>query len=71
MNLDKRDELLDLFEKYQNFLSQGQRQALHLYLFEDLSLAEIGEILAMTRQGVHDAIKKGEAKLNKVNQKMG
>lgn len=70
MNLDKRDELMELFEKYQNFLTQNQRQTLHLYLIEDLSLVEISDILATSRQAVHDAIKKGEKKLNKVADQM-
>lgn len=71
MNLDKRDELLVLFEKYQNFLTQTQKQAMHLYLVEDLSLREVSDILAVSRQSVHDAIKKGEAKLQSIEEKMG
>lgn len=71
MNLDKREELIDLFEKYKGFLTQTQSQAMHLYLIEDLSLGEIAEIIATSRQAVHDAIKKAEVKLNKTQEKMG
>ena len=71
MNLDKRDELAALFEKYQNFLTQSQKQSLHLYLIEDLSLAEIANILATSRQAVHDSIKKGIIKLYKTDERMG
>ncbi|NQZ66255.1 MAG: hypothetical protein HRT99_03510 [Mycoplasmatales bacterium] len=66
MNLDKRDELINLFDKYKGFLTQSQRQTLHLYLIEDLSFTEIAEILATTRQAIYDSIKKAENKLNKV-----
>ena len=52
MNLDKRDEFLELFELYKNFLTQTQKQSMHLYMVEDLSLVEIASILATTRQAV-------------------
>ena len=38
---------------------------------EDLSLAEIAENLGITRQGVRDAIKHGEAALDELEQKLG
>ncbi|AZG68526.1 sigma factor-like helix-turn-helix DNA-binding protein [Mycoplasma struthionis] len=69
-DLDKREHYLDLFEKYENFLSKGQKQVLQLYFFEDLSITEIAEELAMTRSGVHDALTKGRDKLDKINEKM-
>ena len=71
MTLDKREELIGLFEKYHNLLTQNQKQILHLRLFEDLSLAEIAEILATTRQSVNDAISKGSKKLETINSKIG
>lgn len=71
MNLDKRDELIELYDMYKGFLTQGQMQVMHLYLIEDLSLSEIAEILATTRQATHDSIKKGKEKLLKVKDKMG
>lgn len=70
MNLNERDELIELFEKYQGLLTQSQKQAMHLYLIEDLSLAEVAEELATTRQAVHDAINKGKAKLIKIKQSL-
>lgn len=71
MNLDKREELIVLYEKYKNLLTQNQRQVLHLRLVEDLSLAEIAEILATSRQSVNDAISKGSKKLETINSKIG
>ena len=69
-NIDERDEIVALFEKYKGFLTQTQKQAIQLYYFEDLSLAEIAEIVATTRSAVHDAIKKGIKKLKETNSKM-
>ncbi len=70
MNLDKREELTELFDKYQKFLTKSQWQTLHLYLVEDLSLTEISAILATTRQAILDSIKKAENKLKKIRELM-
>ena len=50
---------------------QKQRVILTEYYDEDLSLAEIAENLGITRQGVRDAIKHGEAALDELEQKLG
>lgn len=71
MNLDNREDLILLFDKYNGFLTQGQKQTLHLYLVEDLTLAEIADILVTTRQSVFDSIKKSKIKLNKIKERMG
>lgn len=71
MNLDKREDLITLYEKYKNLLTQNQRQIIHLRFIEDLSFAEIAQILATTRQSVNDAISKGVKKLKIINSKIG
>lgn len=43
---------------YEELLTPKQRQVLHLYLDQDLSLQEIGEMLSISRQGVHDILKR-------------
>lgn len=68
MTLEERDELIDLFEQYGGLLTQVQRQAMQLYLNEDLSLQEVADVLATSRQAVNDAIKKGKAKLFKIKE---
>lgn len=70
MNIEERDELVVLFEKYGNLLTQSQKQALALYLFEDLTISEIATEIATTRQAINDAIKKGIKKLREIAQKM-
>lgn len=65
MNLENREKYTELFEKYKPVLSQTQKQVIHLYLIEDLSIVEIADILATTRQAVNDALKKAQKKLDK------
>lgn len=70
MNKDDRDLYIELLEKYQELLSKSQHQIMLLYYFEDLSITEIAEELAMTRSGVHDALKKGRTKLLNIYEKV-
>ena len=41
------------------------------YYNEDLSLSEIGEFEGITRQGVRDSIKRGEAVLLEMEERLG
>ena len=52
-----------LLDVYGRVLSEKQRDALDFYYNEDMSLSEVGEALGMTRQGVREALMRGEEKL--------
>ena len=52
-------------------LTEKQRNILTEYYNDDLSLAEIAENYGITRQGVRDAIKHGEATLMEMEEKLG
>lgn len=52
-----------LFDFYGKLLSDRQYDAIELYYIHDLSLAEIGEELEISRQSVYDTLKRGEDKL--------
>ena len=59
-----------LLDFYGAILTDKQRESLELYYNEDLSLAEISEILNVTRQGVRDSIKRGEGQLLELEKKL-
>ena len=60
-----------LLDHYGPALTEKQREILTEYYNEDFSLAEIAENFGITRQGVRDAIKHGEAALLALEDKLG
>lgn len=61
MTVSKNLDISVLFDYYGNMLTEKQRNVIDLYYNQDLSLAEIAEHEKITRQGVRDNIKRGEA----------
>lgn len=59
-----------LLDFYGSLLHERQRQVVDYYYNEDYSLAEIAELVGMTRQGVRDSIKRGEAILCETEEKL-
>ena len=60
-----------LLDFYGDILSDRKRELTGLYYNDDLSLSEIAEISGISRQGVRDAIKKSEAELLELEDKLG
>ncbi len=60
-----------LLDYYGPVLTEKQRAILTEYYDQDLSLAEIAENYGITRQGVRDAIKHGEATLTEMEKNLG
>lgn len=60
-----------LLDFYGEMLTDKQRDVIELYYDEDLSLGEIAETAHITRQGVRDSIKRGEAQLLELEEKLG
>ena len=56
-------ELSYLLDFYGDVLTEKQREMMEQYYNDDLSLSEIAENFGITRQGVRDAVKHGEAAL--------
>ena len=54
-------QLSELLNVYAEMLTDKQREALSMYCDCDCSLSEIANEVVISRQGVHDAIVKGEA----------
>ncbi len=60
-----------LLDYYGDMLTQKQYEVMDFYYNEDLSLAEISEHTHITRQGVRDSIKRGEAILTDAENRLG
>lgn len=71
MEIDKFVHLNKLYSIYRSLLTQKQNQILGYYLDEDLSLGEISQEMGISRQGVHDAIKRSEQILLEYESKLG
>lgn len=61
--LEEREKYISAFNKYKHVLTTNQSQIFHLYYIEDLSLAEISDIVATTRSSVHDTLNKARNNL--------
>lgn len=61
--MDKDLSIGMLLDFYGALLTEKQAECLDLYYNQDLSLSEIAQDLDITRQGVHDNIKRGEKQL--------
>ena len=59
-------QLSELLSVYGAMLTDKQREALTMYCDCDCSLAEIASEVGISRQGVRDAIVKGEATLTRL-----
>ena len=60
-----------LLDFYGNLLTEKMRTTLDMYLNDDLSLAEIAAEEDISRQGVHDKVKRGLSQLNEYEDKLG
>ena len=68
--MSKNLAISDLLDLYGPMLTDKQRDVIELYYNQDLSLAEIAEHEQITRQGVRDNIKRGEAFLLEMEEKL-
>ena len=64
-------EISFLLDFYGDMLTEKQREVIEFYYNEDLSLSEIADNEGITRQGVRDSIKRAEAQLLDMEQRLG
>jgi predicted DNA-binding protein YlxM (UPF0122 family) len=69
--LDKVLKIGVLFDFYGALLTDKQRQCLEMHYLNDLSLAEIAEEFLVSRQAVHDILKRAEQILFEYEAKLG
>ncbi len=68
---EKTHEMTMLLDFYGEMLTEKQRECFTMHYNEDLSLAEIAEIMGISRQGVRDLIVRAEATLTETEEKIG
>ena len=70
-SIQERVELSLLYDFYGALLKENQRRMFEGSILDDYNLAEIAEDENITRQGVHDAIKRACKQLREYEQKLG
>ncbi len=68
---EKNLEMSLLLDFYGETLTERKRIVMGLYYNEDLSLAEVADEVGISRQGVRELIKKSEAELTILEEKLG
>lgn len=71
MKLEEFVYLNKLYSIYKNILTEKQKQILSCLLDEDYSITEISEVMNISRQAVHDTIKRSEQLLLDYENKLG
>jgi len=69
--VDKLARMALLYDFYSSLLTPKQRESLDLYYQQDFSLGEIAEESGISRQAVHDLLKRTEKILLEYEKKLG
>ncbi len=64
-------DMVLLYDYYGDLLTDRQKECFEMRYYQDLSLGEIGEILSISRQGVHENLSRAEALLRNMEAKTG
>ncbi len=68
--LEKALEIIELYDLYQALLTEKQKEYFESYYFDNFSITEISENLNVSRNAVHDQLKKTVSKLNDFEEKL-
>ncbi|MDI3257193.1 MAG: YlxM family DNA-binding protein [Kyrpidia sp.] len=69
--LDKTTRVNLLYDHYGGLLTEKQRRFVELHYFEDLSLGEIADLFGVSRQAVHDHLKRAVDQLEQYETVLG
>jgi len=69
-NLEKKEQLNQLFDIYQSLLTDKQVEYFRYYYQDDYSLQEISDLLKVSRHAIFDQLKKVEAHLFSYEEKL-
>ncbi|HEY8487817.1 MAG TPA: YlxM family DNA-binding protein [Thermaerobacter sp.] len=69
--LERSLRLHGLYDLYRGLLTPRQQDVFELYHWQDLSLGEVAEHLGISRQAVHDLLRRGEALLEEAEGALG
>ncbi len=56
--MEERDRIIELYDIYNSLLTDKQREYFEDYYYSDLSISEIAEEYEISRNGVHDQLKR-------------
>lgn len=69
--IEKVTRIGDLFDLYGSLLTDRQREMVELHYLDDWSLAEIAEQQLVSRQAVHDNLRRAEEQLESYESALG
>ena len=69
--LEKALGIIELYDLYQALLTDKQKEYFESYYFDNYSITEISENLKVSRNAVHDQLKKTVNKLKDFEDKLG
>ena len=70
-DIDRRVELGLLMDFYGPLLSERIAGIMSMYVLEDYGLSEIAQEKGISRQGVYDAVRRGESQLIELEERLG
>ena len=70
MTIEQREELIELYDVYYSILTEKQKEYFEEYYFDDLSISEIAANHDISRNAVHDQLKRVIANLEDYEQKL-
>ena len=70
MTIEQREELIELYDVYYSLLTEKQKEYFEEYYFDDLSISEIALNHDISRNAVHDQLKRVIANLEDYEAKL-